>query len=268
MIDYPNAQAMFVDESRTFIDALIGLTGDQLSIVIHKTGGPPTINLANLASFFQSDANGANTHFGIDLDGTVGQFVWLKDGAAGNCCLEAGHDPYWDSYAAKYGNLNLCTISLEHIDPTQDNSTTPPQAQLDASFALVKWLVQKFGIPLDHIKTHASLDPINRARCPGNYPMAALLAFLASQETHMEQQFNDVWFSKAYAFKSGIYSAVLDAFRYHLTCACYPLGPEIKTVDWNGASIQFQALSNGLHAEWNNSTGACHLYDAQNRQVA
>ena len=268
MVDYALAQALFVDEQRTFIDALAGLSGDQLSIVIHKTGGTPS--LSSLASFFQTDTNGANTHFGIDLDGSVGQFVLLKDGAAGNCCLEAGHDAYWDSFQAKYGNLNLCTISIEHIDPTLGNSTTPPQAQINASFALVKWLVERFGIPQGHIKTHASLDPKDRANCPGNYPMDKLLAFLASQEVnpHMEQQFNDVWLSKAYAYKSGIYQAVLTAFRARKVCACYPLGPELKTVDWSGNSIQFQALSNGLHAEWRNDTGACAIYDAQNRQVA
>ena len=189
MVDYPAAQAMFVDEQRTFIDALQGLSGDQLSIVIHKTGGTP--NLQALASFFQTNANGASTNFGVDLDGTVGQFVWLKDGAGGNCCLEVGHDPYWDSFSATYGNLNRCTISIEHIDPTQDNSTTPPQAQLSASFALVKWLVDTYRIPLDHIKTHASLDPVSRARCPGNYPMDELLTFLQNGGLMIPQGWKD-----------------------------------------------------------------------------
>src|SRR5467141_3820466 len=105
MVDYPAAQALLVSEQRTFINALAGLPGDQLSLVLHKTGGTPS--LSSLASFFQTDTNGANTHLGVDLDGTVGQFVLLKDGAAGNCCLEAGHDTYWDSFQAKYGNLNL-----------------------------------------------------------------------------------------------------------------------------------------------------------------
>src|SRR5229473_4089 len=176
MVAYPGAQALYVDESRVFIDALVGLAGDQLSIVIHKTGGTPS--LASLASYFQTGASMASTHFGVDLDGTVGQFVLLKDGAGGNCCLEVGHDTYWDSFSATYGNLNRCTISIEHIDPTQDNSTTQPQTQLSASFALVKWLVERFSIPLDHIRTHASIDPVSRARCPGNYPMAELLQYL------------------------------------------------------------------------------------------
>src|SRR5260221_610478 len=186
---YPGAQALYVDESRVFIDALAGLTGDQLSIVIHKTGGTP--NLQALASYFQTGAAMASTHFGVDLDGSVGQFVLLKDGAGGNCCLEVGHDAYWDSFSAKYGNLNRCTISIEHIDPTQDNSTTPPQAQLSASFALVKWLVNTYHIPLDHIKTHASIDPVSRARCPGNYPMDELLTFLQNGGSMVPANWHD-----------------------------------------------------------------------------
>jgi len=176
MADYAQAQDMFVAESRTFIDALASLSGAQLSIVIHKTGGTP--NLQALASYFQTGAGGASTHFGIDLDGQVGQFVWLKDGAGGNCCVEQGYDQYWTPFISKYGNLNRCTISIEHVDPSLTNSTTPPPAQINASFALVKWLVERYNIPINHIKTHASIDPVSRARCPGNYPMAELLTFL------------------------------------------------------------------------------------------
>lgn len=273
MVDYQAAQALFVDEQRTFIDALAGLSGDQLSIVIHKTGGTP--NLASLASFFQTGAAGASTHFGIDLDGSVGQFVLLKDGAGGNCCLEAGHDTYWDSFLATYGNLNKCTISIEHIDPASDNSTTPPQAQLDVSFALVKWLVTRFNIPLDHIKTHASLDPINRARCPGNYPMDRLLAFLSTPERnpHMDTQAQDVWnmFLKGIgqtpvSYTTGIAQSWQQNYL-HLNAGS-PLGPETKTVDWNGTDIQMQLFSGGISAEYNTQDHVVRWYDAYHRQVA
>src|SRR5258707_4247667 len=77
------------------------------------------------------------------------------------------------------------------MDPTLDNSTTPPQAQLSASFALVKWLVDTYHIPLDHIKTHASIDPVSRARCPGNYPMDELLTFLQNGGLMIPQGWKD-----------------------------------------------------------------------------
>lgn len=271
MVDYQAAIPMLVNEQRTFIDALAGLSGDQLSIAIHKTGGTP--NLASLASYFQTDTNGANTHFGIDLDGSVGQFVLLKDGAAGNCCLEAGHDPYWDSYAAKYGNLNLCTISIEHIDPTQDNSTTPPAAQLGTSFALVRWLVQKFNIPLDHIKTHASLDPINRARCPGNYPMATLIAHLRSNVLSANQQvaLQDRWTSFFMMLEKVLGkqltlpprgTGIFNAWQ-SLYLAGKQLGPatsyEYDSVDWGGNPIKCQDFGS-CRIEYYYTTGVWHAY--------
>src|SRR5258708_39523626 len=93
-------------------------------------------------------------------------------------CLEAGHDTYWDGFSAKYGNLNLCTFSIEHVDVTIDNSETPTQAQLNSSFSLVLWLCQQFGVTADRIKPHSSLDPITRALCPGNYPLDSLLTYI------------------------------------------------------------------------------------------
>lgn len=273
MVDYSLAQALFVDESRVFIDALQGLAGDQLSIVIHKTGGTP--NLAALASFFQTGAEGASTHFGIDLDGSVGQFVLLKDGAGGNCCLEAGHDAYWDSYAATYGNLNLCTFSVEHIDPTQDNSTTPPQAQLDASFALVKWLVQKFNIPLDHIKTHASLDPVTRARCPGNYPMSDLLAHLrsnvlsANQTKSIIDHWNSFYINVMKSAPPIVSTGIYNAWQ-SLYLGGKQLGPatsyEYDSVDWNGAAIKCQDFGS-CRIEYYYTTGVWHAY-GPNGQIA
>jgi N-acetyl-anhydromuramyl-L-alanine amidase AmpD len=174
-VDYPQAIAMFVPSAKVFTGADPGHRNP--SIVIHKTAGFSTIE--QLGAFFGSlTETDASSHYGVGLDGRVAQFVSESDGAGGNCCLEAGHDTYWDQWA--YGdqmtNLNLVTFSIEHIDPATDNSTTPTQAQLDASFTLVLYLCKKYNITSDRIKPHSSLDPISRARCPGNYPMWELLA--------------------------------------------------------------------------------------------
>jgi len=55
-------------------------------------------------------------------------------------------------------NLNTVTISIEHCDAALDNSTPLSPAQQEASFKLVAYLVQKYNIPLTHIKGHNSLD--------------------------------------------------------------------------------------------------------------
>jgi hypothetical protein len=180
MIDYPQAIPMFVPSQKIFTGANPGSRNP--SIVIHKTAGFSTIE--QLGAFFGSlTATDASTHYGVGLDGRVAQFVSENDGAGGNCCLEQGHDTYWDqwAYGGQMTNLNLVTFSIEHIDPTTDNSTTPSQAQLDASFALVLYLCKKYNISATRIKPHSSLDPISRARCPGNYPMSKLIQYIQEQ---------------------------------------------------------------------------------------
>src|SRR5262249_26572587 len=113
-------------------------------------------------------------------------FVLESSGAGGNCCTEAGYDPFWDQYLPKFGfDLNLCTISIEHCDPSLENNTPLTPAQKDASFKLVAYLAKKYGITASHIKTHVSIDPITRARCPGNYPMDELRQFVQAGGARM-----------------------------------------------------------------------------------
>lgn len=150
------------------------------AIVIHKTASPPWSTAQAVAQGFINEAVGPSVHYVVGRDGTVIQCVSELSGAGGNCCLEAGHDPFWDSLAAQYGNLNLCTLSIEHVDTDPENQTPCTQAQLNASFALVLYLSQKWGIPPSNIKPHSSLDPISRANCPGNYPFQQLINFVTN----------------------------------------------------------------------------------------
>jgi N-acetylmuramoyl-L-alanine amidase len=162
-VDYSKAIPMFVDRNRVFINA-----NPDSAIVIHKTAGFKTIE--ELGNYFASTDLMTSSHYGVGLDGRVAQFVLESDGAAANCCLENNHDPYWDQFGDT--NLNRVTISIEHIDTSDDNSSTPTTAQLRASFDLVRDIVARTGITT--IKTHSSLMPENRKNCPGNYPMDKL----------------------------------------------------------------------------------------------
>jgi len=178
MTDYAGAHSLFVDESRTFIDA-----NPHFALVLHKTGGTP--DLQSLANFFQNDPSMASSHYGVDLDGTIGQFVLEKDGAGANCCLEPGHDSFWPTNI----NLNLITISIECIDPASDNSTPVPIAQKAALFPLVRSICQRHNIPMrpadsnGGIAGHKSIDPISRARDPGNFPWDELYEYLSGGST-------------------------------------------------------------------------------------
>src|SRR5438270_165795 len=173
--EYPGAVAMFVDEQRTFIDQ-----NSHAAIVIHKTASPGSAR--DIAHYFQTNAEMHSTHFVIDRNGEVVQCALLKDGAGGNCCATHGYDVFWRKYVDGGVNLNKVTISIEHCDPASDNSTPLTPSQQLSSFSLVAWLCDRYNISVDAIKTHASIDPINRARCPGNYPMDDLKHFVGGHK--------------------------------------------------------------------------------------
>src|SRR5258708_25501906 len=170
-VDFPLASDRFLPEGYSFA------TNAATAIVIHKTGGDGTLDSLH-NTFLQSMRS---THYGIGLDGTIWQFVPESRGAGGNCCVEAGYNSFWQPYLDQYGNLNLCTLSVEHCDPTSDNSCPMPQAQIETGHKLVQYWCQKHHIGIAHIHSHASIDPINRARCPGStYDFQALFTFLQS----------------------------------------------------------------------------------------
>ncbi len=271
---YPQATQMIIDPSRVFVGALANVPSSDLSIIIHKTACGAPCTAQDVANFFATDANGASTHFIVGLDGEVIQCVQLSDGAGGNCCLETGHDTYWDPFAAKYGNLNLCTFSIEHVDATSDNSENPTQAQLNSSFSLVLWLCQQFGVTADRIKTHASLDPISRARCPGNYPMDSLIAYVRrnlvnpNQEKAILDNWNSFFVSLQKATSNpniplpitgtGIFNAWQGLYLKGTQ-----LGPaysyEYDSVDWSGNPIKCQDFGS-YRMEYYYTTGVYHVY--------
>lgn len=253
-----------------FPGALSGLSPDQLSIVLHKTACNGFCSATDVANYFLSSTSQKSVHFVVGKDGSVIQVVHLVDGAAGNCCLEAGHDPYWDPFLATYGNLNRCTYSIEHEDWSADNSDTMPQAQIDTSFALVLWLCQQFHIPPSHIKGHNTLDPVSRARCPGpTYPMSQLIAYV---EAHMitptppptpnpnqRAAFLAEWTAVVPAMtNSGIADAAwtdYQAGRFRGPA----LTQEYHTVDWNGKPIVVQLTPAGRF-EWNGTSANFYPY--------
>src|SRR5216684_1388602 len=173
MADYPNALDMSLPTNFSFDSCA------PLSIVIHETGGDMTLDAVHNTFL----ATMRSTHFAIDQSGNVAQFVPLARGAGGNCCPDkdaSGQllcDPYWYGYLQQYGNLNLCTISIEHCN-NSTNSLPMTQAQTDASNKLILWLCQKFNLNINHIKGHNSINPKSKPDCPGTFSFAQLAAYL------------------------------------------------------------------------------------------
>lgn len=190
--DYSSAQEHLVPRSFMFN------SNDPVAVVIHKTGGDRTPqDVYN--TFINSGNPGKSSHYAIGLDGAIWQFVPESLGAGANGAPGPNIEAFWRPYQAKYGNLNTCTISIEHCDPSINNDTPLTPAQKQASFNLVAHICKKHNIPPDHIKPHHS---IAATTCPGTYPMQELIDFVKSggQTTDMQTYSPDSpsfasWFS-------------------------------------------------------------------------
>lgn len=261
-VDYPGCvDAIITDPNRVFVGALAKVPASDLTIVCHKTAsGGPTSALA-LARYFQTNAEKVSSHFVVGKDGIVVQCVSLYDGAAANCCTSSGYaQAYWSPFVSKYGNLNRCTISIEHEDWTRDNSDPMPATQVDASNKLVLWLCKRYGIPTSRIKSHASIDPVNRSRCPGstfNFNQLCQYIQSGSPNKAMVQAAQDTWNSTAFFFggqplnyNTGIANAWESIYLKGLIMPA-PTTPEFKSVDWNGNPITVQLFST-IRCEWAN----------------
>src|SRR5260221_413041 len=173
MTDYPNAIDMSLATNYSFDSCA------PLSIVIHETGGGMTLD-AGHNTFLATEKS---THLSIYQSGKVAQFVPPPRGAGGKFCLDkdtSGNllcDAYWFGYIQQYGNLNLCTISIEHCN-NSTNSLPMTQAQTDASNKLILWLCQKFNLNINHIKGHNSINPKSKPDCPGTFSFAQLATYL------------------------------------------------------------------------------------------
>ncbi len=213
-VDEPGAIPAFVAESRVFIGQ-----NDHTWVVLHKTASGGTA--LDIASYFATNADMHSTHYVVGQDGAIVQCVSEADGAGGNCCIEPGHAAYLPTDI----NLNLKTISIEHVDPAPDNSTPLTDAQKAASFRLVRDICLRHNIPMragdaaGGIIGHHDIAPISRAHCPGNYPLDELLAFLevpmtlqiADTNGYFTDLGGDVW----HCTKTGVAlgHAMLDFYR-------------------------------------------------------
>jgi len=158
-------------------------------LVLHGTaGGSSALAIDN---FFTNglDSNGqpvqASAHVIIDQQGVVIQGISLDMAAWANCCL-AGNHASWLNTAI---NQNLYTCSIEHVKAHDDNSDVLTSVQAQKSFQVIQCICDAYGIPKragdanGGIVSHADLDTVNRARCPGLYPWDALWTYLKGGTT-------------------------------------------------------------------------------------
>lgn len=117
-------------------------------IVIHITDGAPNIN--GTINWFQNPATKVSSHYIVGQDGEVVQMV--KDA-----------DIAWHARGA-----NSHSLGIEHVANTK--GLVPTDIQYCESAALVNWLANQYGIPMDrqHILGHIEAAPTAHKTCPGS----------------------------------------------------------------------------------------------------
>lgn len=170
-------------------------------IIIHGTASGRSYTAQETGRDFQHSGN--SVHYIVGYDGTVVQCVdeavpaWGNgiitgpagvaplggnNGAPGGNSASWPHDAYWDT--AGHGDPNGCTISIEHAKDGPYNQSQLSDVQMRASFALVAAIVARWGIPRQYgnaqggITGHYSIDPVERANCPGPYPFQQLINYI------------------------------------------------------------------------------------------
>ena len=119
------------------------------SIVIHDTEG----SLQSVIQAFQNPTFYASSHYLVDTDGTIYQFVPTKD--------VAWHAGNWTT--------NEHSIGIEHVGYATQGSSGYTPAMYRSSAALVAWLSAKYDIPRDrqHIIGHDNVQAPNPALVTG-----------------------------------------------------------------------------------------------------
>jgi N-acetylmuramoyl-L-alanine amidase len=118
-------------------------------IVLHTS----VSTLADLLAGFASPARQASSHYAVDLDGTIYQFVKETDAAWTN-----------GTYADNPGS-NLDSITIEHVDNKDYNGPRTPELY-EASAQLVADISRRRGIPLVHRRANGGV--IGHRECGPN----------------------------------------------------------------------------------------------------
>ena len=145
--DYPSANWIAADTNnfqvanRTF--------GDTSIIVIHATGAD---NAQSTIDWFRDPTSEVSSHYLVDTDGSITQFVLEKDIA----------------YHAKGFNSN--SIGIEHVGLYQTNPVWATKKMYIESAKLVRYITQKYGLTRNRttIVGHDDID-YPRKVDPGQY---------------------------------------------------------------------------------------------------
>ena len=145
--------------------------------------------LRQVAQTVGNAASLSSAHFAIGKDGTIEQYVSIRDTALANGLRPAGNSwftrsnkpvsPSWPDIVAGV-NPNVYTISIEHEGFPADPWTQP---MAEANNRLLQWIAAQTGLtylPHHTLIGHSEIDPIDKPNCPGPQADLERIAFEAN----------------------------------------------------------------------------------------
>ncbi len=213
-------------------------------LVLHGTAGGTSAQ--GVGEYFKSTVGGSNpvsSHLIIDQQGNIVQGVPMSLAAFANGVITNGHAAFLPDPSI---NPNWYTASIEFVKPSTDNSDALTDIQVKVGFEVIKCICDTYHIPKragdanGGIISHADIDPINRSRCPGNFPWDALWAYLANGGN---MNVPNGWTDDGHTLKSPDGTPVTLGFRDHV------LGS-----NWDPTNVPLEAEHHDLILEQSNTS--------------
>ena len=210
------------------------------------------------AGWFQT--NSVSVNYVVGRLGLVAQCVKESDAPYANGGVTntpaQKHDPWWNSNL----NPNLVTISIEHVKRAGNNNTDPlTTAQKQTSFALIYDICKRNNIPMRQadahggITGHFSMDPKERAYCPGTYPWTELWAYLKVRQEQEKPAMSEIAkFNQADQFLPG-----RSAYEcgFYATYVVKSMGQQAPTL----SPQQISDLAQAAYARYNSSNSSTNM---------
>jgi len=157
-----------------------GRDGERVrAICLHVAEG----GRAGVLSWFGNPASEASSHYLINKDGSVWQFVREEDTAWANGAVN-GPDRsigWLDDCLRRGQNPNRLTVSIE-TERRWWEPLTPEQYAALVTLGRAILARHGLGAGRETVIPHAAIDSVDRARCPGNVDWGRLMADLAAGE--------------------------------------------------------------------------------------
>ncbi len=178
---YPGAEIVewgWSESNRTYYRG----TNKPAAIVVHVMQGWARTGV----DWAKNGHQGASWHFTVGRDGKVYQHLRFVDGGYHAGIGAEKPTPSWKLWRGYATNVNNYTIGIEHEGFTGEPF---PDAQIEASAALARWLCEYFGFPADrdHIVGHYEIDRRDRPNDPGpTFPWERYMRLAQQAETEEE----------------------------------------------------------------------------------